>query len=128
MKNPPSCLDSPAPMRDDDAMTDSPLDSLAASIDALDAMTDDSASLAIRDMIITDSFDDIRALSADYDIPPALLLPIRDAIQFLIRDDLSALCLSFSICPIHYCDYAICFDDNPADCLAIRTAFPAHDS
>lgn len=123
-------------MRDDDAMTDSPLDRLAASIDALDALHDDNASLAMRDFMIThlslayaNRADlDIRALSADYDISPHDLLPICRDILALSRDAISDLALSYSLCPFHMIDYAICFDDDDDECAAIRDCFPSHDT
>ena len=40
----------------------------------------------------------------------------------------SILCLENSICPIHRCDYAICFDDNDDECAQLRAAFPLCDS
>ena len=110
-------------------MTDSPLDRIAASIDALDDAHDDLASLAIRDLMINDlDHSDLRALSADYDISAHDIAPILDAILSLSTDDLSTLRLSFSLCPIHNIDYAICFDDDNPNCAQIRDAFPSHDT
>ena len=40
----------------------------------------------------------------------------------------SILCLENSICPIHRCDYAICFDDDDDECAQLRAAFPLYDS
>lgn len=40
----------------------------------------------------------------------------------------SILCLENSICPIHRCDYAICFDDDDDECAQLRAAFPLCDS
>lgn len=40
----------------------------------------------------------------------------------------SILCLKNSICPIHRCDYAICFDDDDDECAQLRAAFPLCDS
>ena len=40
----------------------------------------------------------------------------------------SILCLENSICPIHRCDYAICFDDDDDECEQLRAAFPLCDS
>lgn len=78
---------------------------------------------------------------ADYDIDirNALMTatdecdsPLADTIALMIdaldRDDLSHMRLQYSICPLHACDYAICFDDDDAECAAIRATFPAHDS
>jgi hypothetical protein len=44
------------------------------------------------------------------------------------RDALSAMRLDFSLCPMHSCDYAICFDDDDSECAAIRACFPSHDT
>jgi hypothetical protein len=44
------------------------------------------------------------------------------------RHRLSMLALDFSLCPMHFCDYAICFDDDNDECATIRTYFPSHDT
>lgn len=117
-------------------MTDTPLDALNASLTALNATTDDFADLAIRDFMIHNcslgyantANPDIRAISADYNISPHDLLPITNAVLALSRDDLSELALSFSLCPFHMIDYAICFDADDEECAVIRECFPSHDT
>ena len=49
-------------------------------------------------------------------------------LMLLNRDAISQLRLSDSLCPLHACDYAICFDDDDAECAAIRSCFPNHDT
>lgn len=45
------------------------------------------------------------------------------------RDDLSHLAMSFSLCPMHFVDWAICFDDQDPECEQIRSVFPyGHDT
>jgi hypothetical protein len=44
------------------------------------------------------------------------------------RHFLTELLLNLSLCPIHRCDYAICFDDENDECAVIRTYFPLHDT
>lgn len=45
------------------------------------------------------------------------------------RDCLTDLCIWFSICPLHFHDWAICFDDDLDDCAQIRTIMPSrHDT
>jgi hypothetical protein len=45
------------------------------------------------------------------------------------RDELSKLAMDHSLCPIHWVDWAICFDDEPEDCAQIRAIFPnGHDT
>ena len=46
----------------------------------------------------------------------------------LSRDEISELRLAQSLCPLHAIDYAICFDDDDAECASIRIAFPSHDT
>lgn len=128
-------LDIAAPMRDDLSMTDNDraiaatIPAINDALTALNATTDDLADLAIRDAMINDcDADDLRALAADYDMRAADIAPILDAILRLSTDDLSILRLSFSLCPIHNIDYAICFDDDNPNCAQIRAAFPTHDS
>jgi len=62
--------------------------------------------------------------------------PITDAIRtirdssdiHLTREYLTHLALSLSLCPIHLIDYAICFDDDDAECAQIRQIHPTHDT
>jgi len=44
------------------------------------------------------------------------------------RESLTSLALSFSLCPMHLIDYAICFDDEFPECAAIRAMHPSHDT
>lgn len=58
---------------------------------------------------------------------------IRELITRLIdneyaRSFISTLALEMSLCPMHLVDYAICFDDDNAECAAIRSIFPDHDT
>jgi hypothetical protein len=48
--------------------------------------------------------------------------------KMLDRESLTELLLYYSLCPLHAIDYAICFDDNDAECAAIRTIHPSHDT
>lgn len=45
-----------------------------------------------------------------------------------LRESITGWALSLSLCPLHFVDYAICFDDEDAECTLIRTIHPAHDS
>jgi hypothetical protein len=45
------------------------------------------------------------------------------------RHELTETLLAFSLCPLHAIDFAICFDDDDADCAPIRLIFPnTHDT
>lgn len=45
------------------------------------------------------------------------------------RDEMSTLAISLSLCPMHFCDWASCFDDDDAECSQIRAIFPyGHDT
>lgn len=45
------------------------------------------------------------------------------------RDEISTLAMNMSLCPMHFCDWASCFDDEDDDCAAIRAIFPhSHDT
>ena len=46
----------------------------------------------------------------------------------LEREELTELSLSMSLCPMHFRDYAICFDDEDPECEVIRLIHPAHDT
>lgn len=111
----------------------------------------------LADMHHDDAFNAIRSLLLDLEMPrsteslPILhpldlhefadldqhdrraLLAARDAIAANIanpynRDELTDTLLSFSLCPLHAIDYAICFDDDDADCAMIRMIHPSHDT
>lgn len=83
---------------------------------------DMNASLALRSLLI-----DIDESHPDLiDTPYASIL--RDCINSLSTHALSMLRLDESLCPLHAIDYAICFDDDTADCATIRACFPNHDT
>lgn len=44
------------------------------------------------------------------------------------RETITELALEDSLCPMHFGDYASCFDDDEAECAAIRTIHPGHDT
>lgn len=44
------------------------------------------------------------------------------------RQEISELALAMSLCPVHFVDYAICFDDEDPECAVIRATFPNHDT
>lgn len=44
------------------------------------------------------------------------------------RQWFSTMALEMSLCPLHFCDYAICFDDDDPGCSQIRDCFPDHDT
>jgi hypothetical protein len=44
------------------------------------------------------------------------------------RDTITELALEASLCPLHFVDYAICFDDEDPECSQIRVIHPSHDT
>ena len=62
------------------------------------------------------------------DYERADLREMLDYLMTLDRQSISLMRLDDSLCPMHACDYAICFDDDDAECAAIRTCFPSHDT
>lgn len=45
------------------------------------------------------------------------------------RDAISELAMGLSLCPMHFCDWASCFDDDDPECSQIRAIFPhSHDT
>lgn len=87
---------------------------------------DDDLALLLRDALTYDDDDALPYDDATTDDAIALL----DAIDTIRsdRDAVSTLRLELSLCPIHCCDYAICFDDDDDECASIRSAFPSHDT
>jgi hypothetical protein len=110
-------------------MTNRPIDlinDLTARIIANDPDAD-----PIRDLLLI--IDPITLTFDDTDDPaftafPALTALLIDLIDACHRDDLTDLALATSLCPLHFIDYAICFDDDDPACAAIRTIHPAHDT
>ena len=48
---------------------------------------------------------------------------------FVNRDEVSEIAMSLSLCPIHFVDWAICFDDSDPECSQVRDIFPVgHDT
>ena len=40
------------------------------------------------------------------------------------RDEISQLAMAMSLCPLHFCDWASCFDDEDEECAQIQAIFP----
>jgi hypothetical protein len=109
-------------------------------------LNDDIARQTMRDMMLATTTyddhsldyndDDFDASSADDDefaLIDACERELRNDYQTLIadparRDELTDIALSLSLCPMHLCDYAICFDDRNAECAPIRLIHPSHDT
>lgn len=114
-------------------------------------LADDDAYAALRSMMIDHA--DLSADPADYDTDLATYAIIAELLESLFSDDrtereqLTELALNLSLCPIHFHDYAICFDDatcaetleptDPAlasaldytaECAQIRLIHPLHDT
>ena len=117
----------------------------SSALDALDrilANNDDASYAAIRDLLCDDSATLNASLAitnsddydADIDLIASLIQDIIDDIEFSrtytpdSRQRLSILALSLSLCPLHFHDYAICFDDSLEECEIIRDFFPSYDS
>jgi hypothetical protein len=110
------------------------------------ALDDDIARMTLRDMMIATATyddksldyndDDFDASSADDDefaLIDACERELRNDYQTLLndahaRDILTHIALATSLCPMHLCDYAICFDDRNAECAPIRLIHPSHDT
>lgn len=94
---------------------------------------DDDLSLAWRDLLIAQG--DIGGVDTEgFSVTKVQILEtLTDLLGALIedpyrRDELTDLLLGESLCPLHFCDYAICFDDQNPECLPIRTIHPSHDT
>lgn len=45
------------------------------------------------------------------------------------RDEISHWAIDMSLCPMHFCDWCSCFDDDDEECAQIRAIFPhSHDT
>lgn len=76
--------------------------------------------LAIRDLLIDESAIDGNAHELGF--------ILRECIAAFDTETLTEILLQYSLCPIHHCDYAICFDDDDAECAQIRAIHPGHDT
>jgi hypothetical protein len=73
-----------------------------------------------------DEYNDFRNMLIDTD-DPKTLAPLINA-KCDDTESITEIALSLSLCPLHRIDYAICFDDNDAECAQIRLIHPNHDS
>lgn len=53
---------------------------------------------------------------------------LRSAPYKMGREEVTNLALEDSLCPIHFVDYAICFDDANTECNQVREIHPNHDT
>jgi hypothetical protein len=69
---------------------------------------------------------------SDYDCDLEMLRLLYTATEYLwTHDDREAFtdwALSQSLCPVHFVDYAICFDDENPECEQVRAIHPSHDT
>lgn len=107
----------PTPRQRIDALTDQDDEARAATRELLIWSVEGSAFLAVE-----------AARVYTEDVPLDHLYEIGKAIFELDRESLTELALEHSLCPLHLCDYAICFDDERDECSAIRTIHPSHDT
>jgi hypothetical protein len=77
----------------------------------------------IREMLMTLEFPDDPQSDRTLDLHRCLIM-----LQNLEPSQLMRMRLDYSLCPLHACDYAICFDDNDDECEIIRTMHPEHDT
>lgn len=91
---------------------------------------DTNLSNAQREMLMMLDMTDDDILDACTDESLSILDLRRSLIclRSLNREQLTELALSHSLCPLHLIDYAICFDDDDAECAPIRTIHPSHDT
>jgi len=110
-------------MRENDAMTNSMMTPRYARdfLTALSTIDDDDLADAIRTALIEP--DDHH----DHPLDDAITLAIS-TLDAADPQTTSMMRLEHSLCPLHHCDYAICFDDDDPDCATIRDLFPDHDT
>lgn len=86
--------------------------------DLLTESTHDWVQSHLRDSLIRCTDDDAN------DELCALLKRLLNSGDKTARTQLTELCLSLELCPLHRVDYAICFDDDDEECRAIRLVHP----
>lgn len=110
---------------------------LSALINSPDDELSSRMRAAMRDLLIDPDADDFQNLSteqfAPFDPTPAEFALMRSYLAIIRADKysidfISHLALDESLCPLHFIDYAICFDDDDPECAQIRATFPGHDT
>ena len=89
-----------------------------------------------RDLLIDPltPYDDATNDDCDMPLTPSAYAECSEYLRFALDpqnfliDQITELALSLSLCPLHRCDYAICFDDDDAVCAQIRMIHPSHDT
>lgn len=81
---------------------------------------------------ITALIDILRTINANLTYRLCDIFDMPDATESHISESMTELrtelALAESLCPMHFIDYAICFDDNDPECAAIRHIHPSHDT
>lgn len=109
-----------------------------ARLNELFNLEDDEIAFYIRDMFIHAGNDETNCPDIVSDMPTVHMDEAWDIVQFLFnlsehphgyyRDEVTDFALTMSLCPIHFVDYAICFDDEDPDCAQVRAIHPSHDT
>jgi hypothetical protein len=96
---------------------------LRSALICLQTNPDDPRSLLIfPDFDTTTDDDELRFL-------PTMIELLTTIIDYdFSRDAITELALANSLCPLHFCDYAICFDDDDPECAPIRFIHQSHDT
>lgn len=92
---------------------------------------DDDLNDFIRELLIGQRYLDPEGLLHAYgitEVDSPIAQDYVDRLKALDREGLTTLALSQSLCPLHFVDYAICFDDLDPQCEAIRKVHPDHDT
>lgn len=71
---------------------------------------------------------------ADEAVEAAAFAKISELIKVIMayrfsRDEITRITIAQSLCPLHFCDWAACFDDEDKECEQIRAIYPyGHDT
>jgi hypothetical protein len=106
------------------------LKTLASMIDIEnDDMTEYDVVRECLDMTLSESLINLTNPRMTFDASESSLTHIKNAFTLLFteRECVTQLALELSLCPLHFIDYAICFDDEDEECKAIRQIHPSHD-
>jgi hypothetical protein len=103
---------------------DSPTGQLYTLIDAARALDDDTPWwIAFRHCLIG-----LPGEIPPEDMPAEEAARIITLLGMIPAEELTFLALSQSLCPLHFTDYANCFDDDTRSCRTIRRIHPSHDT
>lgn len=101
-------------------------------IDAILALPDEDCEInyTFREILMGEGDATQKDITCTFDIGLELLELVAELrTHYIATDVLTQYAIAMSLCPLHFRDWAICFDDADPECDQIRTIYPhSHDT